>query len=90
MASPSNSRSLAELPARQAIGHLAQQRLLIWLTPPQGVEPDAAGVEIDLGADQAVGPRRGDLESTSQQLHGTPLAGPPQVDQSATRVGLQV
>src|SRR4051812_25757036 len=90
MANPSNSRSLTEPPARQSIGGLAEQRLSARLTPPQGVEPDATGVEIDLGGDQPVRPRCIDLEPTAQQLHGPVLAGPPQVDEPTTRVGLQV
>src|SRR5205085_5932758 len=53
-AGPRNSRSLFRPPMRKPVGHLAARRLSPRLTPPQGVEPDPAGVEVDHGADQEV------------------------------------
>ena len=50
MSSLNDSRSLFEPPVGQPVGHLMEQRLSVRLAPPQGVEPDPAGVEIDLGA----------------------------------------
>jgi len=89
MASPSNSRSLREPPVRQPVGHLAEQWLAAWLAPSQGVEPDVAGVEVDHGADQPVGPRRVHLEPPPQRLHGPPLTGPPQGDDPPAGVRLE-
>ena len=90
MASDSNSRSLLEPPARQFIGDLAEERLMVRLAASQGVEAEAARVEVDLGTDQPVGPRGVDLEAAAQHLHGPLRVGAPQEDQPAARVGLQV
>ena len=90
MASLNDSRSLLEPPVRQPVGHLMEQRLSVRLAPPQGVEPDPAGVEVDLGADQPVRPRGVHLEPPAQQLDTALLAGPPQVDDPAAGPRLQV
>ena len=68
MASDSIPRSLLEPPARQLVRHLSQQRLVSGIAPSQGIEADLAGIEVHLGADQAVRPRRIDLEVAAQQL----------------------
>src|SRR4051812_44460374 len=90
MSGLSDSRSLLEPPARQPVGDLTEQRLSIRLAPPQGVEPDLAGVEVDHGADQPMRPRGVHLEPPTQQFDGPLLAGPPQVDDLPAGLRLQV
>ena len=90
MSSLNDSRSLLEPPVGQPVGHLMEQRLSVRLAPPQGVEPDPAGVEIDLGADQPVSPRGVHLEPPAQQLDTALLTGPPQIDDPPARPRLQV
>src|SRR5436190_1190200 len=77
MASDSIPRSLLEPPARQLVRHLAQQRLVCGIAPSQGIEADLVGIEVHLGADQAVRPRRIDLEVATQQLNAAGRPGPP-------------
>ena len=90
MASDSIPRSLLEPPARQLVRHLAQQRLVSGIASPQGIEADPAGIEVHLGADQAVRPRRIDLEVAAQQLDAAGRPGPPQVDDPAAGCRLEV
>src|SRR5690348_4266863 len=90
MANDSIPRSLLEPPAGQRVGHFAQQWLVARVAPPQRIKADAPGVEIDLGADQAVGPRGVDLEVAAQQLGPAGRPGAPQVNDSAARPGLEI
>src|SRR5260370_38612407 len=90
MESDSTPGSLSEPPLRQGVRDLAEQRLARRVAPPQGVEPEATCVEIDLGADQPVRPRGVYLETVPQHLDGPFRAGPAQVDQASTRLCLKV
>src|SRR5512135_1441935 len=90
MASDSIPRSLRESPARQRVRHLPQQGLARRIAPPQGVEPDVTGVEIHLRTDQAVGPRRRDLEMTAQELDAAGRPGAPQVEDPTVGPRLEV
>src|SRR5512135_1639504 len=90
MSSDSNPRSLLKLPAGQPVGHLTQQQLTPRITSTKGEGADVSGIQIDLGADQAIWPRSSHIEAVSQQLHGPFLPGPSQVDDPAAWRGLQI
>src|SRR5947199_2705770 len=90
MASDSIPRSLTEPLPRQGVRDLAEQRMACRVASPQGVEPDATGVEIDRGADQPVRPRGVDLETMSEYPDGPLRCSPSQGDETATRMCLKV
>src|SRR3712207_4056524 len=67
-------------PLRQLIGHLPQQRLVAGVAPPQGIAPDRARVQIDLAANQPMGPVGIHDDGMPQQANLPGLAGAAQVD----------
>src|SRR3954454_20838054 len=60
------------------------------LLPTQGVEPDLARVEIELRADQAVGPPRIDRIAPFQQTYRPGGVRAPHEDDATAGMGLQV
>src|SRR5512135_399011 len=90
MASDTTSLSLAEFTPRQAMIYLPQHGLDRRLLPTQGLEADLARVEIELRADQAVGPPRIDRIAPVQQPHRTGGVRASHEDDAAVRMGLQV
>src|SRR6476620_2441072 len=90
MASDTISLSLSEFTSRQPMicfpKHWLDRRLL----PTQGVESDLARVEVELRADQAVGPPRVDRIGPFQQPHRPDGVRSPHEDDAAVGVGLQV
>src|SRR5829696_1896944 len=54
-----------------------EYRLVCRSAPPQAVERYGAGHQIHLGADQAVGPVRVDVEPPAQHLRRARTVGPP-------------
>src|SRR4051812_16334556 len=91
MASDTTSlSSLTEFTSRQPMIDLPQHGLDRRLLPTQGVEADLARVEIELRADQAVGPSRIDREAPLQQPHRPDGVRAPHEDDPTARMGLQV
>src|SRR3954451_4470226 len=69
MATDTTSLSLSEFTSRQPMIDLPEHGLDRRLLPTQGVEADLARVEVELRADQAVGPLRIDRIAPSPQAH---------------------
>src|SRR5215471_20980077 len=90
MTSATTWESLRELPARQHVVGLLDQRLLVRSAAPQGVETDATTLQIHLRPYQAMLPQRVHRKGAPQQLHLPALVAPPQKDQTPLRMGLQV
>src|SRR3954464_9551558 len=90
MASDTTSLSLSEFTSRQTMICLPEHGLDRRLLPAQGVEADLACVEIELRADQAVGPPRIDRIAPFQQPHRTGGVRTPHEDDPTARIGLQV
>src|SRR5262249_60427855 len=90
MTSATTWESLRELPARQHVVGFLDQRLLVRSTAPQGVETDAAPLQIHLRPYQAMLPQRVHRKGAPQQLHLPTLVAPPQKEQTPLRMSLQV
>src|SRR5262249_55697350 len=75
-----SARSLQEASAREAVGRLAQERLVLWLTAPKGVEADDLRGEMDLAPHEAMGPEAIDVEGAPQQGHRARLRAAPNED----------
>src|SRR3954462_6315066 len=90
VASDTTSLSLSEFTSRQPTIYLPQHGLDRRLLPTQGVEADLARVEIELRADQAVGPSPIDREASFQQAHRPDGVRAPHEDEATARMGLQV
>src|SRR3954465_12609036 len=90
MASDITSLSLSEFTSRQPMIDLPEHGLDRRLLPTQGVDADLARVEIELGADQAVGPPRIDRTAPLQQAPPPGGVRAPHEDDPAARMGLQV
>src|SRR4051795_1869531 len=90
MASDTTSLSLSEFALRQPMIDLPEHGLDRRLLPTQGVEADLARVEIELRADQAVGPPRIDRIAPSQQAHRPGGVRAPHEDDPTARMVLQV
>src|SRR3954469_23488818 len=90
VASDTTSLSLSEFTSRQPMIYLPQHGLDRRLLPTQGVDADLARVEIELGADQAVGPPRIDRMAPLQQAHRPDGIGSPYEDDPTAGMGLQV
>src|SRR3954447_7795060 len=90
MASDTTSLSFKEFTFRQPMIDLSQHGLDRRLLPTQGVEPDLARVEIELRADQAVGPPRIDRIAPFQQPHRPDGVRAPHEDHATARMSLQV
>lgn len=67
MTSDRGSRSLLESPCREGVWHRPQQRLTRRLATPQSVKTDRVGIQIDVGADQAMQPVLVDEKGSAQQ-----------------------
>src|SRR3954466_1949574 len=85
--SDTTSLSLSEFTSRQPMIYLPQHGLDRRLLPTQGVDADLARVEIELGADQAVGPPRIDRMAPLQQAHRPGGVRAPHEDDAAARRG---
>jgi hypothetical protein len=59
-------------------------------SPPQGVEPHPARGEVELDADQAIGPPRIDREAAPQHRHRSRGIRPPQMHDLAPGLRLEV
>src|SRR3954468_22425063 len=90
MARDITSLSLSEFTLRQPMIYLPEQGLNRRLLPTQGVDADLARVEIELRADQAVGPPRIDRMALFQQTHRPGGVRASHEDDATARVGLQV
>ena len=84
------SRSLDEASSWKAVGRFVQERLVMRLTPAKRMEADGLGVEIDLAANEAMGPKGVYPEGATQQAHGTSLRTVADEDERANRVRLQI
>ena len=60
------------------------------LTPAKRMEADGLGVEIDLAANEAMGPQGVYPERTTQQAHGTGLRTAADENERPDRVRLQI
>src|ERR1700746_617775 len=83
-------RSVLEPPVGQPIVDLQDLRLTGRLFASQGEEADLVLVQIDLTADQAVGPHLPQIPGLPQQGHLTEAVASPQVDQPAPGALLQL
>src|SRR3954468_9959390 len=90
MASDTTSLSLSKFTFWQTMIHLPEHRLGRRLLPTQGVEPDLARVEVELRADQPVGPPRIDQMAPFQQPHRSGGVCAPYKNDPPPRGGLQV
>src|SRR6059058_3792335 len=90
MASDTTSLSLSEFTFRQPMIDLPEHGLNRRLLPTQGVDAELARVEIELCADQAVGPPRIDRMAPFQQAHRPGGIRAAHEDDPAARMGLQV
>ncbi len=62
------SRSLDEASSWKAVGRFVQERLVKRLTTAKRMEADGLGVEIDLAANEAMGPKGVYPERTTRRL----------------------
>src|SRR5690348_8567292 len=88
MASDTTSLSLLEFTSWQSMIDLPQHGLDGRLLPTQGVDADLARIEIELRADQAVGPPRIDRIAPFQQPHRPGAVRAPHEDDATARMGL--
>ena len=72
------------------VGSLAQERLVMWLPSAKRMEADGLGAEIQIAADQAVGPKGSRLEGATEQAHGAGLRGAADEDHHAVGLSLQI
>src|SRR5947209_19390095 len=83
-------RSVLEAPIGQPIIHFQD----LWLTgrflAAEGKEADLVSVQIDVTANQAVGPDLAKRPGLAQQDHRAVAIAPPQVNQPAARPLLQI
>ncbi len=84
------SRSLVEALSGKHIRRLLQERLRGWLSSSERVEPDRVRVEIDLAADEALGPQGVNGEGAPEQLDTPALRRAPDEDDHALGMGLQI
>src|SRR5215813_5294542 len=90
MTSATTWKSLAERPPRQHIRRLVDQRLLLRCPAAQRVNAEASRLEVHLGSDQTMLPKRVHGEAPAQQLHLPLRVAASQEDQLPLRVRLQV
>src|SRR5881296_773528 len=90
----SNSKSFSKASARQGVGHLREQRLVVRFTPTQGIEANDVALKVNLATHQPVTPLLINRESAPQQRRFPSLCGATQEDEPTirvrSRVGLEV
>src|SRR5215471_7377821 len=69
---------------------LPQERLVLWLPPPEPVDADRVPIPVHLHAHQPIQPVRVHLETPTQHLHRPRRTGPPQGDDPALEPRLEV
>ena len=90
MTSVNTLESLFEPLSWKGVCHLFQEWLIRWFASSQGEEAELICIEIDLGADKAMGPVLMDSEGVSQDTDTAFFVGSPQVNDLALRMFLQV
>jgi len=75
---------------RKLMSHCFQEAMMTWVSTSQGVEGDAAGVEIDHGSNEPVKPSGVHQEGVSEEVGYSPGAGATKVDEASAGAALKV
>jgi hypothetical protein len=83
-------RSLLEGLVGEGIGHLVEERLMVWVSTAQSEHSDARMIQEDFAADESMGPQAIDRPGAAEELHPALFVGAAEVDHTAGGWALEV